>query len=331
MPETQKPEQDAKGEMAVAAVKADLESVKIKIESFGEMRKANSERFTQVNTLIGELRGMILDLSKNVGRLEVAATKAVDKVEAVQPETLMIEVRRVDAKVEALKANLESNEAMMNQLFEQIKQMRNQMAVFRGVDQIVKMSEDIKGDLTNLQKVQANVERHSDKVESIFMEFQKEFREFNELTAIYKTLEAEMGKVLQNIDQANMRLGEKAQKKEVEELTNKFKKHEEHVSNILTLLTKKSKDMEALVSREIKTYKNELSGYFEGRGKRMNVLIKKLNELVENNQKIGELLSLSKEQLKPEELNAPSTPKLSAEDEMVERLAGEAEQDKTGQ
>ncbi len=298
MPEEQKPEQK---DVVVESLKADLEGVKIKVESFGEIRKGTTERFSQVNGLIGELRGMIIDLSKNVSRIEVNATKAIDKVEAVQPEMLLVEVRRVDAKVEALKANIESNEAMMNQLFTQIKEMRNQILVFRGVEQIVKMSEDIKEDLTGLRKVQANVERHSDKVESIFMEFQKEFQEFNQLTTMYKTLDVEMRKALQSMDTINMKLGEKAQKKGVEDLTNKFKKHEEHVSNILSLVTKKAKDMEKLVGKEIKSYKNEIAGNFEARGKRLNLLIKKLNLLIENNEKVQELLQLKPEELKPEE------------------------------
>jgi len=298
MPST---EDTSKQEAELNALRADIEGLKVKLESFGEIRKATTERFAQVNELIGELRGMVMDVSKNVQRLEISATRAVDKVESVQPEMLLMEVRKVDAKVEALKANIESNEAMMNQLFEQIKGMRSTITAFRGMEQVVKVTEEIKGDIATLKKMEANVERHSDKVESIFMEFQKEFSEFNQLTGMYKALDSSMKKLIGNMDTLNMQVREKAMKKDVENLTNRIKKFEEHISNILNLITKKSKDMELQVREELKGLKRGISADFEARGKRMNLLISKLNELVENNEKISELLRLKPDELKPEQ------------------------------
>ncbi len=288
-------------EKQISVMKADINSVKAKLESFGELRKANQDRFSQLNSLIGELRGMVLDLSKNMQRIEIATVKAVDKVEAVQPEKLMLEVRKVDAKVEALKANIESNEAMMNKLFEQIKEMRQTLTVFRSLDEIAKLVQEIKQDIATLQKVEANVERHSDKVESIFMEFQKEFNEFNQLTDMYKALNSQVQKLSAQLDTLNVKLGEKALKKDVEDLTNRTKKFEEHTSNILNLITKKANEMEERINKELKKFKQNIAADFEARGRRLNLLIKKLNELVQNNEKIAELLKLKPDELKPQQ------------------------------
>ncbi len=106
--------------------KADIEFTKIyaQLESFAEIRKANSERFSRNSEQLGEVRGMIVDTNKAMSKIEVAATKAVDLVESVHPEKLMIEVRKQDGKVEALRANIESNEAIMKDLMGEVKKMR---------------------------------------------------------------------------------------------------------------------------------------------------------------------------------------------------------------
>jgi hypothetical protein len=105
--------------------KVDIELTKIyaQLDSFGEIRKANSERFTRLSEQLGELRGMIVDTNKAMGKTEVAATKAVDLVESVHPEKLMIEVRKQDGKIESLRANIEGNEAIVKDLMGEVKKL----------------------------------------------------------------------------------------------------------------------------------------------------------------------------------------------------------------
>src|SRR5689334_9433523 len=107
--------EEKKEDTATGNPKIDIEFAKIKgqLDSFAEVRKATTERFSRISEQMGELRGMIIDTNKAMGKVEVSSTKAIDLVESVHPEKLMIEVRKQDGKVEALRASIESNEAIM--------------------------------------------------------------------------------------------------------------------------------------------------------------------------------------------------------------------------
>ncbi len=122
---------------------------------------------------------MIIDTNKNVQKLEIISTKAADLVDSVKPEKFMIELQRGDGKVEALRANLKSNETMINSIMEEMKNIKRQMSTFKGVEQVVKLNEEVKKELMNIKKEKTTVERHSDKIESIFVEVQKMFQQFN--------------------------------------------------------------------------------------------------------------------------------------------------------
>ena len=134
--ETEEPKKEEN--LSLGNPKLDIELTKIKgqIEGFAELRKANSERFTRISEQVGELRGMIMDTNKAIGSIEVASTKAADLVESVQPQKLMVELRKEDGKVEALKANIESNEALMKDLFSEMKKIRSYMLFFNRAHEV---------------------------------------------------------------------------------------------------------------------------------------------------------------------------------------------------
>ena len=291
------PDEESKENVEIQAYKLQFESLKAKIESFNEIEKANSERFSQLNERIGEIRGMVMELSKTISKVEVESSKAIDKVEAVQPEKLMLDVRKVDAKVEALKANIESNETMMDQLFEQIKSLRNELSTFKGVDAIVKLSQDVKTDLTNAIKVQTTIERHSDKVESIFMEFQKEFSEFNQLTASYKSLENDLNRVAKQVDLIKMKDEEKASKKEVENLIDKMNKFQGHVSNTLNLITKKSSQADQDIKKLSDQAKEDIKNELQKKTQKINLLMNKFEDMIKNNPEISRIIKLNEGEL----------------------------------
>ncbi|NTV23683.1 MAG: hypothetical protein HGA85_04885, partial [Nanoarchaeota archaeon] len=167
--------------LGTEALSAEIIKLKAQFDQFAELRKVINERFTRINEQVGELRGMIMDTNRSMQDMEVKTVKAVDLVEAVHPDKLMVDVRKQDAKIESLKANIESNESIMKTLMEQLKDLRRQISQFRGVDQVVQMNEEVKKELMAIKKVEAGVERHADKIEGIFMESQKRFQDFESL------------------------------------------------------------------------------------------------------------------------------------------------------
>ena len=225
-------------------VEAELTRLKAQVESFGEIRRVFGERFSRVNEMIGELRGMIIETNKDLQQIQVKTTKAVDLVEAVQPDKLMTEMRKQDVKTEVLKANIESNEARMDTILKELKELRNQMSVFRGIDDIVKFSEEVKDELVNIRKVKGIAEKHSDKIEGIFIDFQKRVRELSELEDSVKEHTETLNKLTKDFDDLKTKNIGKAEKKEVEKLITTSKEFEDHTTKAISLLNRVFIDFE---------------------------------------------------------------------------------------
>ncbi len=234
---------DKKSEFSTGNPKLDITLTKLsaQLEGLSENRKIVSDRFTRIGEQIGELRGMIVDTNKTISTIEVSSTKAVDLVESVQPEKLMVEIRKTEGKIEALKANIEANESLMKDLMGEMKKMRTQMNFYKGVEQVIKLNEEIKKEVAESKKVQAMIERHSDKVETIFIEVSKKFAEFDKFNSTVKDMQATFKVMQGDFDKIKVTLDLKADKKEFSNIITKFNDFEKHTSALITLLDEKTK------------------------------------------------------------------------------------------
>jgi hypothetical protein len=223
-------------------VEAELTKLKSSVEALNEIRKANAEQFTRTSEQIGELRGALMDTNKAVGAIEVASTKAIDMVNSVQPDKLMIDVRKIDSKVEALRANIEANETIMKDIMREMKEMRGQMNLYKGVDQVVKMNNEIKQELMEIKKTEGLIGKHADRVETIFVEVEKKFYDFEKFNEAVKELDRSFKKISSDFDKMRVGVDEKADKKEFIKMVDKFTDFEKHTSNILKLLDQKSRN-----------------------------------------------------------------------------------------
>ncbi|KYK27351.1 hypothetical protein AYK26_03775 [Euryarchaeota archaeon SM23-78] len=240
--------------------KLDMEITKIhaQLESYNEIRKANSERFSRISEQMGELRGMIMDSNKTMSKIEVSATKAIDLVESVHPEKLMIEIRKQEGKAEALKANIESNEAIMRDIMDELKKMRQQMNFYKGIEQVAKLNEEVKQEILEIKKVEATIERHADKAESIFLDLEKKFAEFEKFEKIVEDLDKTFHAIQGDFDKMKLKLSNKAEKKEFGSLMDKFTEFEKHTGNILKLLDERSRHMKLELKETLKKMKEQL-------------------------------------------------------------------------
>lgn len=251
--EPEEPAPSGDNDASLGHILADVEKLKAQFSTFYELNKATTERFSRVNEQIGELRTMILDRDKSSRMLEAKATQAIDMVETVQPDKLMIGVRKQDAKIEALHANLESNEIILKNAMSELKDMRNKMQVFSGMEQVVKMSEEIKGELIEIRKTSSTITRHGDKVETIFTEMQKRFSGFEKYADNLKDIDKNIKDITSDSDSTKTRLTNFADKKDVEDLVLKFNTFQKQISGIIELANKKAENFE----KEVKSNLNE--------------------------------------------------------------------------
>jgi len=312
--EEHRAEQPMNSDAATRSLSADIMKLKAQFDQFSELRKLINERFTRINEQVGELRGMIMDSNRTMQDIEVKTVKAVDLVEAVHPDKLMVDVRKQDAKIEALKANIESNDSILKSLMDQVKDLRHQLTAFRGIEEMVNLSSEVKKELMDIKKVEATVQRHSDKIEGIFIESQKKFQEFETLTDKLKELQKQVAPLVQQVDQNKVKLTTVAAKKDVENLINKLNDFEKHVSNIIDLLTKRANELPQEVDGRFKKLEKSMNDTFDKRVKRAELMNKLVTKIEQDAGRIAKELQIS-EKLKDVDvktISSEASPQLAA-------------------
>ena len=171
-------------------------------------------------------------------------------------DKLMIEVRRVDSKLEALRANVESNESVASNVIAELKELRGKIAAMRGMDEAMKLSEEVKKELVAIKSVNATVERHADKIETIYAELQKWLKDFERFHDMTQDLDKSFKQIVSEFDAVQVKIGQLADKKELESLLAKFNDFENNAGNVLELVNKRVEQVE-------KDYAKKFSAKFE--------------------------------------------------------------------
>ncbi|MFP4567439.1 MAG: hypothetical protein ACLFN8_00695 [Candidatus Woesearchaeota archaeon] len=262
-----------------AALTADIAILKSKIESLTEMNKAESERSSNLTEQLGELRGMLNDMNRNVSGIEVKAIKAVDIVESVKPDKITIDLQKSDGKIEALRSNIESNEEMMKALFEQLKQVRAQIEVFRGAEQILKLNEEVKREIMTVKKIEAVCEQHADKIETMFIEVQKTFKEFNEFEIKLDDFGLEIKEINSKLSKLEARNPALVTKKELSDSITGFSKDIEKAKRVIKLAS----DSYSKLDVNLKHAKRELQLEFDLKLNKAEMLSEAFRKLMDDN------------------------------------------------
>ena len=229
----------------VTKLSTEIDKIKASVEGFEEIRKSLTERFTRISEQIGELRSMILERDKSIQEIELKAIKAYDLVEAVHPEKIMTEVQKQDAKAEALKANLEGNESIMNRVMEELKEAKRKIEFFRGVEEIVKLSEEVKKELIEIKKIESRININADKVETIYSEMRKKYKDIETFSSNLNELKVGQEQSSKDIGFLKDRVTQLVDKGELDKLV---KKVQVYIDALKSLEKKSSltKDVESL-------------------------------------------------------------------------------------
>lgn len=157
---------------------AEVETIKAKIVALNEMHRGYGERFSVMSEKLGELRYMLVSFGKEIEESKEASKKAIVLVEEIQPNRILAELRKSDAKAEILESKLESNEVLMNKIIAEIKEMRRLASQFEGIQKIQEMSESLRKSLKDGEKMEVEMKRESQVVKDVFMEVQEKLKEF---------------------------------------------------------------------------------------------------------------------------------------------------------
>ena len=231
----------------------EVDKLKASQEAFQEVRKSFTERFTRLSEQIGELRSMILDRDRTIQTLELKSVKAIDLVESIKPDKFMMDLERQNVKIEALKANLEGNEAILDQVMEELKETRRKISFFRGIEEIIKLSEEIKKGLIGIKKIEGTINIQTDKVQTIYSEMRKKIQDLDTFNSQLQESKANIEQNSKDLDILKTKIINFAEKEEVDKILEKVQKYSDSLKE-LQKKTPLSRDIERL-----KTLLNEIN------------------------------------------------------------------------
>jgi predicted nucleic acid-binding Zn-ribbon protein len=93
---------------------------------------------------------------------------------------------------------------------------------------VLKLNEEVKQELAEIKKMEAVIERHADKVETIFVEVEKKFASFDKFDSITKDVQAGLKRIEGDLDKMRVKMDTKEDKKEFVSLMDKFNNFETH-------------------------------------------------------------------------------------------------------
>jgi hypothetical protein len=207
--------EEPKKEVGNSQLSLDVERLKARVESLNELKKLYDEKFDMLSEQLGEIRSLDFQKEKQIGKLEAKAVKAVDLVESVQPEKLMESVLKSETKLEAMKGQLVGNREFSEGILEQLKEIKRVVSMFEDTEQILEMNKDVKNELLNMQRITGIVENRSSKVESIFLEVQKKFTDFEKYSSIADEIRESSQNSLKELESSKVRMKGLATKEEL--------------------------------------------------------------------------------------------------------------------
>ena len=220
------------GNPEITKLSSEISRIQASVEAFGEVRKSFSESFSRVNEQIGEIRSMIFERDRTIQEIELKAVKAYDLVDSVHPEKIFAMVQKEDAKIEALKANLEGNEAIMNRLMDELGEIRKKIAFFRGIEEIVKLSEEVKKELIEIKKVESKVNIKVDRADTIYSEMKGKFQDVDSLSSSMREMKVSMEQNSKDVNFLKDKMGDLAEKSDLDKLISKVQRYVEALKDL---------------------------------------------------------------------------------------------------
>jgi hypothetical protein len=176
------------GNYSNESTRFELEKINARIEADNALIKSFNERFMNISQQIGEIRTMALANEKSISRSGLEAQKVVDIVKEVKPDQLRIDYQKIDMKVASLSEKLESNKQFFDSILEEVKDLKRKAGLFEGTDALLKLNDDVKKDLLEIQKTASRVKMNADKSEQIFIELRKGFADNQKTNEIIDNL-----------------------------------------------------------------------------------------------------------------------------------------------
>ncbi|MBW2998099.1 hypothetical protein KY321_01045 [Candidatus Woesearchaeota archaeon] len=234
--EQEKLEEEKKEWRENANLRVDVDKIKAQLEALDVARKVTNERFIRVGEQLGELRTYLLSLEKEMKDVMINVAKSVDLVQAVQPQKLLGAVEDVKAHTEINKVRIEGNKGIMDKLLSELKEVRKKMALFRGVEQVLKILDEIKEKSIQIEKLKIMVEKQSDSVANTYTNVKKRYAEFKKYKELGKEMQGTVSNLTSDFEKVKAKMETEITPDNIETIEDNIEKVNEHYAKELSIL-----------------------------------------------------------------------------------------------
>ncbi len=196
---------------------AEFEKIDARIDSVVEWIKQFYDRFSYVSESIGEIRNMNITNEKNISKAMAEAEKVIDVVKEVKPEELRLDYQKISLKVATLLERIEANGHSIEEVMGEMKDLRRKSEIFVGTESLMKLNEDTKKDLIEVQKINSAVKMQADKSQEIFLEVRKGFAESQKIGGMIGNLDASYSGLKESLEKLRLDHAKVVQYKDYED------------------------------------------------------------------------------------------------------------------
>lgn len=201
---------------------AELERMKARIDALSAMRELFDTRFGQLSEKIGEVRSLALNAERELGEARRRSEQALSLVEQIKPESFLSEIKRREAETTLLRGRLDTLEAQLKDFRRELSDFQKTVGTFRGLKGLNELSREVSLELMDVKRTKAEVERHADKVATMFFEVQRGLRDFAKLNLRLERLDETVRTLMKSVSTLEVKMGEFATKKEMGEAMQSF-------------------------------------------------------------------------------------------------------------
>lgn len=273
---------------------ADIERLKAQVDALNQTKDSWSQRFSDISERIGELRSMTAEIEKRSAETEAKAARSAELLENIDMGKIMVEMQKRDAKIDTISAKTESYVALYDAISTEMKGIRSQIGLFRGIDAVVKLSDEVKNDLIAVQKIKTMIEADTDKVENIFLEMKRTMKELVALSGAVTDMQSTLSELRKVTTSHDIRIKAFAEKKDIDGLSASMKSLAVKVDGYAETIGKASSEMDRFVEAADRTKTNveQLQKEMEGATKYIESL-GAMKQLVDRNSaRIKEMLGV---------------------------------------
>jgi chromosome segregation ATPase len=230
----------------------EIEKLTARVEAIYAWIKEFYERFSNISERIGEIRAMNLENERQISNSMKEAARAVDIVREVKPEKLRMDYKKSEARIDMLGEKIDANKQFTDTIMEELKELKRKAEVFSGTETVLKLNEEIKKDLIEIQKLGSITRLHADKVEQIFIEMRRGFTEYQKINAVISNLDASYSGLKGEIEKLKIDYSDILNKKDFDDFKKTFNNKFAIVENYLSDIDDMKKENESM-NRAIET------------------------------------------------------------------------------